>query len=207
MAKSHLPATAVALALTALPALAQSAPAPTASASALGGPLVVGVCVLSRQDVLTTSKMGVAATARMRELTAQAQAEVDNERQAIQNDTAALEKQKATLPAAQLAERAKPLAARWSDMQLTADQRSRELEATREKALASIALQAQPVIADVYRAHNCGLLLAREVMLGGNSGADLTPDVIKALDAKVATISFDRETLPAAPAQPPVASR
>jgi Skp family chaperone for outer membrane proteins len=94
-------------------------------------------------------------------------------------------------------------------MQQKAELRSRELEATRLKALERIAVEAQPLIAEVYRAHNCGLLFAREAMLGGNTAADITPAVVQALDAKLTTISFERETLSATPGATaaPVASR
>ena len=75
-------------------------------------------------------------------------------------------------------------------------QRSQEIELTREKALARIAGEEQPVIAAVYKAHGCGLLVDRNAILGGNLTGDLTADVVKGLDAKITTITFDRETLP-----------
>jgi Skp family chaperone for outer membrane proteins len=195
---------AAAVTLAASSAFADT-PAP---AQDLGGPLVPGVCVLSRQDVLTSSKVGQAATARLRELAAQAQADVDLERKPLETEAAALNKAKAALTPAQFEARNRPLEARWNAMRLKADQRSRELEATRQKALERIALEAQPLIADVYHARNCGLLFAREAMLGGNGGADITPAVVQALDAKITTISFDRENLASPVGAPaPVASR
>jgi Skp family chaperone for outer membrane proteins len=204
MPKILLLATALALATGISSAFAEDAPQ-SAGSQQLGGPPVPGVCVLSREAVLSSSKVGLAATARLRELAGQAQAEIDTERKSVQADMAALEKDKS---AASAAEKRKPLVERWNAVQQKTGQRSRELEATREKALTRIALEAQPVIATVYRARNCGLLFAREVMLGGNSGADITPAVIQGLDAKIATLSFDRENLPAQPAQPgPLASR
>jgi Skp family chaperone for outer membrane proteins len=194
-------ATALALVTGVSSALADSAPQSSGTQS-LGGPLVPGVCVLSRQDVLTNSKAGQVATARLRELANQAQAEVDTERKSVEAEMAALEKNKA---AAAVEAKRKPIVERWNAVQLKTNQRSRELEATREKALSRIAVEAQPVIEASYRAHNCGLLLAREVMLAGNQGADITPSVIEGLNAKLTTITFDRETLPAQPG--PIASR
>jgi Skp family chaperone for outer membrane proteins len=171
----------------------------------LGGPLVPGVCVLSRQDVLADSKVGQAAAARLRALAGEAEVELDTERKAVEAEIAVIEKNKA---AAASEARRKPIVERWNAVQLKAGQRSRELEVTRQKALSRIAVEAQPVVAEVYRAHSCGLLFAREMMLGGNSGADLTAEVIKGLDAKITTINFERENLPAESAQPrPLASR
>lgn len=192
---------AAGLSLAGSDAFPQAAPAPPADA--LVGPLVPGVCVLSRDAVLANAKVGLAANARLQELSKQAQAEIDAERAPIEADLKALEVQKASLTPAQLEARGKPLAARWDALQRKAALRGREIEATRVKALGGIANQAQPVIAQVYASRKCGLLFTRETMMGGNPGADLTAAVVQGLDAKITTITFPRETLPAEPAGAP----
>ncbi|MNR03700.1 hypothetical protein D3C85_1196110 [compost metagenome] len=65
-----------------------------------------------------------------------------------------------------------------------------------------IANEAQSAIAQVYAAKSCGLLLDRNSALGGNFANDLTADVVQALDARLSTITFERERLPQAAAQP-----
>jgi hypothetical protein len=65
-----------------------------------------------------------------------------------------------------------------------------------------IGAAAQPVVASVYQQKGCGLLLDRGVVLGGNMANDLTPAVVQGLDAKMSTISFDLERLPAQAAAP-----
>lgn len=42
---------------------------------------------------------------------------------------------------------------------------------------------------------------SRNAVLGGNFSNDLTAPIVQALDAKISTITFDRETLPPATAQ------
>jgi Skp family chaperone for outer membrane proteins len=74
---------------------------------------------------------------------------------------------------------------------------TKQIEATRVKALARIAQEAQPVINSVYQSKGCGLLLDRNVVLGGNMSNDLTATVVQGLDAKMTTISFDLEAPPA----------
>ena len=64
--------------------------------------------------------------------------------------------------------------------------------------LERIAHEAQPVIATSYAAHHCGLLLDRTSVLGGNMGGDLTPDVVRGLDARITTITFELEPAPVA---------
>ena len=180
------------------PAMAQP-PAP--AASQLGGNPVPGVCLLSQQAVLTNAKVGMAALARLKQLSEQAQAEVNAERAPIEADAKALETQAATLKPADLQQRQRALAARLQALQQKAGLRSREMEATREKAVGRVATEAQPVIAVVYKAHGCGLLIDRNAALGGNMTNDLTAAVVQGLDAKITTISFNRETLPAQPAR------
>ena len=192
----------IALPLTAAlvaPALAQTAaPAPQ---QPLGGPLVPGVCLLSREAIYANAAVGKAATVRLQELARVAQTAIDGERTPIEAEAKTLEGQPDN---PQNKQRRTALAARWQALQGKAAHDSREIEATRVKVLAQIASDAQPVIAQVYGQKKCGLLFDRNVALGGNFGNDLTADVVKALDAKVQTITFERERLPqaAAPAAP-----
>jgi Skp family chaperone for outer membrane proteins len=179
------------------PALALAQPAPPApAATQLGGAQVTGVCLLSQQAVFANAKAGVAASARLKQLSDEAQAEINAERAPIEADAKALDAQTKVKPADKTA-KTQALSARLQTLQQKATLRSREIEATRQKALARIATAEQPVIAQVYRTHNCGLLFDRNSVLGGNMGGDLTADVVKGLDALMSTITFDRETLAA----------
>ncbi|NLS28481.1 hypothetical protein S2M10_34910 [Sphingomonas sp. S2M10] len=185
--------------IAASPAAAQTAAAPApAAGQPLGGPVVPGVCLLSREAIFANAAVGKAASARLTELARAAQGEVDTERAPIEAELKALEGQPDN---AQTRTRREAAAKRWQALQERAALASREIEATRAKALARIAGDAQPLIAQVYTARKCGLLFDRGTALGGNFANDLTADVVKALDAKVQTISFERERL-AAPAKP-----
>lgn len=183
------------LAAIATPAAAQTA-APAAPANpGLGGPVVAGVCLLSREAVFANAKIGVAATARLQQLASEAQAEVDAERRPIETDLATFRTEAPRLSAEQRQSREQALAARLAPVQAKAQQRSREIDATRAKALERISAEAQPVIAQVYRQRNCGLLLDRNSALGGNFTNDLTAEVVAGLDARIQTITFERERL------------
>jgi Skp family chaperone for outer membrane proteins len=179
------------------PAAAQTAPSAAPANPGLGGPLIPGVCLLSREAVFANAKIGVAATARLQQLATEAQAEVDAERRPIEADLTAFRTEAPRLTPEQRQSREQALAARLAPVQAKAQQRSREIDATRAKALERISTEAQPVIADVYRQRNCGLLFERNTALGGNFTNDLTAAVVQALDARISTITFNRETLPA----------
>ncbi len=181
------------------PALARQAAAP--AAQPLGGPVVPGVCLLSREAVFANAAAGKAASARLTELARTAQAEVDAERAPIEAELRVLEGQPDG-PARR--QKAEALNARWQPLQQKAAVISREIEATRAKAMERIANEAQPIVAQAYAARKCGLLLDRASALGGNFANDLTAEVVKGLDQRMSTITFDRERLaqPAAPAAP-----
>lgn len=180
---------ALVAALSTSAAIAQQAPA----AESLGGPVVPGVCLLSREAVFANATAGKAASARLAELTRVAQAEVEAERRPIEAELRALEGQPDS-PARK--QKAEALNVRWQALQQKAGHVGREVEATRGKAMERIANEAQPVIAQVYGTKKCGLLLDRGSALGGNFANDLTADVVKGLDQRLATVTFERERLP-----------
>ena len=170
------------------------APAPQ---QGLGGSAVPGVCMLSREAVFSNAKIGVAASARLKQIADEAQTEVDGERKSIDGELQAFQTEAAKLTPEQRRTREQALSAKLAPIQTKAQQRSREIEATRVKAMERIANETQPVIAQVYQTRKCGLLVDRNSVLGGNMSNDLTAAVVQALDAKISTIGFNRETLPA----------
>lgn len=172
---------------------AQPAQQPQPQAQSLGGPVVPGVCLLSREAIFANAAVGRAASARLQELTQAAQAEIDAQRTPLEAEARALEGQPNN---AENEQRRQQLAQRWQALQRQAAHNSREIEATRAKALERIANEAQPVIAEAYGAKNCGLLFDRNSALGGNFANDLTADVVRLLDARIQTITFERERLP-----------
>jgi len=180
--------------------IASAQPAP--NAQPLGGPVVAGMCLLSREAVFANAAVGKAASARLQDLTQAVKAEIDKQRGPLETEAKALEGQPDT---AQTKPRREALATRWQALQQLAAHNGREIEATRAKALERISNEAQPVIAQVYGQKKCGLLFDRNAALGGNFANDLTADVVRGLDARIQTITFERERLPQqqpAPAQP-----
>ena len=173
---------------------AQSATPPAASADGFGGPVIPGVCLLSRETVFTQSQVGQAASARLKLLGQKAQASLEADRRRLEAEAKALQGQQMTPQQGQ--HRQQQLQARAQALQGAAAQASRELEATRAKATGLIAEAVQPVVVAVYQSKGCGLLLSREAVLGGNMANDLTPAVLQGLNAKMTTITFEREHLP-----------
>lgn len=174
-------------------AAAAASPVAAAPAAAMTGPLVAGVCLLSQQTLVSRSKIGLAAVARLQELTRASQVEFDGEKRSIEARAKALGAKRGTLPPAQLQAQGQALNQRFQALQGEAQARSRQLDATRAKVDERIVETAAPFIAPVFAVHACGLLLAREAVLGGNMTNDLTADVVAAMDAKATPLAFGLE--------------
>ncbi len=172
---------------------------PVSSARAaddLGGSPVAGVCLLSREAVFAQAKVGKAASQRLEQLASQARSEMTAKRKPLDADIQSFQKQAASLSEAQRQQQGAALQKRMQAFQVDARELGERIQLTRAKALQRIGEDAQPILADSYKSHNCGLLLNRDSVLGGNMANDLTADVVHGLDRKITTISFDLEPLP-----------
>ena len=170
---------------------------PSIVPAGLGGPIVPGVCLISRDAVLTSSKVAVYASERIRQITAEAQAEVDAMRKPVDAQVAALRAQAPKMTPQQIRAQEQALSAKLAPVQALAEQRRREVEKTRIDALATISAQVQPLVAAAYGQKGCGLLFDRNSLLGGNFGNDITAAVVTALDGKITSFAIQRATLPA----------
>lgn len=170
-----------------------------AAESSLGGPVIAGVCVLSRQAVFDASAVGKAANAQFKALRDAAQAPVTAEQTKIVTDAKALEAGKGSMSPAEYQQRQQQLAQRLQVLRLEAAADSRDLEATRQDVVVRISKEAQPIIAQVYKDKGCGLMVSRDAILAGNPAMDITPAVVAALDAKITTIAVERKHAAPAP--------
>ena len=184
------------------PAAQAATPAPAARAFTLTnpGPAIPGICVVNNNRVLAQSRVGRAYQQRMQQLTAAVRAELTPEETAIQTEGRTLEQQRGTLQQAQLQQRVTALQTRVNTFQARANQRARELEATEQRQIGRISNELQPVLNTVYGQRGCGILFDAAAVIAGNPAMDITSAVVTALDARISTITFERESLPQQPA-------
>ncbi|WP_406236387.1 OmpH family outer membrane protein [Isoptericola jiangsuensis] len=180
---THTRRLALAAALLALPVLASAQEA----SPPLGGPLVPGVCMLSRDAVFTNAKVGQSANTQLQKLAQDGQASIEAERSRLAPEMERLGL-RADIDPAKLSDAQKAGLQKLQALQQKAATLGQSIEAARGRAIADISRQAQPLIAQAYTRHACGLLLERGTVLGGNLGNDLTAEVVTALDAKVTTV-------------------
>ena len=183
---------------TAAPAAARpaaGAPALSTATPINWGPAISGVCIFSFDRALGVSAAGKAASTRLQQLTAQVQAELGPEQTALQTDAKAFDSQRTTLPADQVQSRGTALQQRVNAFEQKTQQRQQELRATGGKAQQRIAAEIEPLVRSVAQARTCSLLLNGDGVLGANTAMDITDAVVTQLNAKLPTLTFDREHL------------
>lgn len=163
----------------------------------LGGKPVPGLCMISREAIFAQSKVGQAANDRLKQLAEQAQNQLGTERGPLQSDIQKFQQDAPKLAEAQRKQQGEALQQRMQQFQQKAGELNERIQLTRSKIMQRIGQQAEPVVASAYKSHECGLLLNRDAVLGGNVSNDLTPDVVKGLDAKITSLNFSLEPLPA----------
>lgn len=189
--RSSLVASLVATAaLSALPS------SPARAADELGGSPVPGVCLLSREAIFAQSKVGQAASQHLKQLADQNGSQLEAQRKPLDTDLQSFQQKAGSLTEAQRKEQGAALQKRMQAFQTQAGQLNQRIQITRAKVMQRIGQQAEPIVASTYKSHKCGLLLDRDSALGGNMTNDLTPDVVKGLDGKITTISFNLEPAP-----------
>ncbi|MDQ0463026.1 outer membrane protein [Caulobacter ginsengisoli] len=170
------------------------------------GPALPGICILNQQRAVVQSMVGKAVGTRLQTLTAAVQAELKTEQTAIETEDKAISAAESQPGADALAlqQRREILQARYNAYQRKGQVRDRELQMTQQKALGRIETEMGPVIAAVYQARGCSVILTSDALVVGNPAMDVTDLVVKGLDAKIQTFAFDRERLdqPAAPPKP-----
>ena len=69
------------------------------------------------------------------------------------------------------------------------------MQATAQKAYGRVVNEANPLVLQVYGQHTCSLLVDGQAVLAANAAMNVTPDVVRLLDAKITQFVFEREHL------------
>lgn len=191
-------------------ALSSAAAAQTSAAAAppaiTYGPPIPGVCTVSVDAVVGNSTVGKYVETRLRELGAQANAELSGEKSSIDSEAKTLESQRATMDQNTLRQRATALQSRENSLEQKAAVRERELQVTQQQAVGRVINEMKPLIATAAEAQHCSVLFDRTAVIMVNPAMDITPTVVTALNGKITQFAFDRARLDQgqAGAAPPV---
>lgn len=177
------------------PVAAAPAAAAPAAAQLPQGPAIGGLCIYSREQTLGLSAVGKFVNQRLQQLQQAAQAEVTADQQSLATDAKAFEAARASLAQDAAQQRELALQQRDAAWQRKAEIRSRELQATMEKAYGRVLSEANPIVIQVYGQHGCSVLLDGQSVMAANNAFNITPDVVRMLDTKITQFPFEREHL------------
>jgi outer membrane protein len=187
-----------------VPATAQTPPQPPPLT--YGAP-IAGLCTFSLNQILATSRVGQAVEARLKVLDTQWRAELQPQADAINTDKRALDAAAATLDGPTRDARIANLQLRATNFEKLEQQRLQEMQATQQKEVGVIQHELDPVLRQLFQGKACTILFERDS--GGvavvNPTMDLSSAAVVGLDAKIQTLTFDREHID--PNAPPPAGR
>ncbi len=185
---------------------APRAPAAPAQAPLPAGPNIPGLCVFAQGNLIANSAVGKFVIQRLQQLQSQTQAELQAEGGALQTDAKTLEGQRASLSSDVVQQRALALQQRDQALQRKIEQRGRELELTQQTAISRVMTEATPLLRQVYVQHSCSVLLDGNSVLTVSGPMDVTPDVVRLIDAKITQFPFERSRLDQQPGAPAAAA-
>lgn len=166
------------------------------------GPAIPGVCVYHHDRLLAQSTAGQSMITGMQRLQQEVAAELQPYAQFIQTEGQALQQGRATIPAAQLAEREQALQQRYQQAGALEQQRDGELRYTLAMQRQTIGQAADPIVQALYTERGCGILFSRDAVMRSNPTMDLTDAAIQRLNTALPTLpAFTRMAVPAQQAQ------
>jgi Skp family chaperone for outer membrane proteins len=179
-----------------------AAPAAAPEPPVVQGPPIPGYCVFSARQILGQSKVGQAVDARLRVLSQQVEAELQPEADGIKADERALQTQGASMDQATGQAKQANLQLRVTNFEKREQLRQQEMQATQNKQVGIILKQLDPILRGIYQQQKCSILVDGDA--GGvtlmNDQMNLSPAAVTQLDAKLQTLTFDREHLDTAQA-------
>jgi outer membrane protein len=157
------------------------------------------IAILDRVAILQFSKVGQDITRQMQVFTNQARDRIQGQRRSLENDVRQFQAQEATMAADARQKRAEALQQREASLQNSAAREENTLKAAMAAAHNEVAKQMAPIMQQIVAQRGVNMVLDKAaVPVATGPQFDITPDVIAALDARIA--SYPVSLTPAAPA-------
>lgn len=187
---------------------AGGAAAPVPAGGSAGGqprpivhaPAIPGICVFSRENLAADSKLGAYVDQRLGQIQTNVAAQLN---QASQNLDANARNVQALVNATGQAANQQAITDIQRQAQQFADMRTDlqdRFDRTTRAALTRIFAEGESFLQQVYEQHRCTILLDGNAVRTVNPSMDLTPDVVKLLDAQTTELQFDLLPTQAQPA-------
>ena len=183
---------ALAMALFAVPALAQGKPTPGPQ----GAPMPK-ILVIDRQALLRNSKVGQSIAQQVQAMTKSAETELKGENDSLRKEEAALRQQVAILAPDVKAQKIKAFEAKQAAFQQKVQLRQNQIRYGVAMAQRQVESVAGPIVQGLMMQRGANLMIDRQAIVIGAPGLDVTPDAIKLLDQKLPAVKVQLATPPA----------
>ncbi|MEI7931765.1 MAG: OmpH family outer membrane protein, partial [Alphaproteobacteria bacterium] len=150
-----------------------------------------GVCILSDAAVVGGSKVGQYANQKLQQLQTNVNAELNATNNQLSAERSNLQAQVAATSQTAQAAAIDAFQQKVATFQSTLEERSDQLDRTKENTYARILTLTEPFLQDIYEARNCSLLLDATGVLFANETMNITPDVITELDKRATEITVE----------------
>lgn len=154
------------------------------------------ICTISRDDVISQSKVGQDAQERLEDIIDQAQDELNEDRQKLTRSIQDFQEKADDMGEKERKQKQDELQKQQRAFQQKAQQLNTRIRLTREHVNKRLNQEVAPLIDDAYDDKSCGILLNSAAVQKGDDDKDLTEDVVKALDEKTTSIDFDLQSRP-----------
>jgi outer membrane protein len=164
------------------------------AAAQRGGPVIL---FLDQQKVVSESKAGQSIDTQLRSLAEQVSGELQQKEVELQNESQALQANKDSLSKDDFAKRYNALLQKARGLEQLKQIRQTELQQARAQAISDLAEAWDPIAKDLFQKRRGTVLLERQAVLEANESQDITDEVLKQLDRKIATVQVVKPDLQA----------
>lgn len=153
------------------------------------------VLVLNQVEVVQKSKAGQSITSQVEALAKAAETELKSQGTKLQSEAQALQASKDSMGEEDLQKRAQALMAGQQGFRQLGQVRQAEITQAEGKALSDLSQQLEPIIESIARKRKAKAVLRRTDVAWAGDDADITDEVIAALDKRVTTIAVSKPDL------------
>lgn len=181
----------------ALLAFASLVSAATVSSAGAANPAVI--LIVNTEQIFSQAKVGISIREQIQGMAKKLQAEDKKGQEAIEAEAKKLTEQRALLSQEDFKKKFEELQKKDEVHQRKMRQKGQELQLGANKARAEVETAIRPIFQNIMEKNGATILLDQSVVLAGGVDLDVTAEVLKQLDAKLATVTV--KPVPLAEAQ------
>lgn len=164
------------------------------AAAAAGTPAVI--LIVNSDQLFAQSKVGQNVREQIQTLSKKLQSDSTKAENSLKAEAKKLSEQRALLKEDDFAKKVQAFQQKEQKTQQSLQERGQELQLGANVARNEIEKAIRPIFADVLKAHGANIMLDQSTVLAGGVDLDVTAEIVKALDAKLTTVTV-KPTSPA----------